>query len=148
MPAHQSDTPLVKLQTASNRRVTHQPLLSASLAHSFRVCNRVSPTCLCWPSWVVGAINLIGRPLWPDALGGCNLNVNGGEFTCASTSNGGFLYASDGSRVTINGGLIANNVATKRGAGVSGTLALEKGCRIDEDKSSTDSVYRACSHHS
>lgn len=54
-----------------------------------------------------------------DSYNGSNMLVDGGEFTCQSTKNGGFLFASDGSRVNITGGLIVNNTAARRGAAVS-----------------------------
>ena len=59
----------------------------------------------------------------PDAFGGCDIEVSGGTFTkCNCSDNGGFLFATDGSEVKITGGNIVNNLAVKRGAGVSPTL--------------------------
>ena len=59
----------------------------------------------------------------PDAYGGSHIEVAGGTFNeCECSDNGGFLYASAGSAVTITGGNITNNLAVKRGAGVSPTL--------------------------
>lgn len=53
------------------------------------------------------------------AAEGSDISIHGGNFTCRSSVRGGFLYAEDNTRVRITGGLIENNVATKRGAGVS-----------------------------
>ena len=59
----------------------------------------------------------------PDAFSGCDIEVAGGTFTeCRCLENGGFLYARPGASVKITGGNIVNNVAVKRGAGVSQTL--------------------------
>ena len=59
----------------------------------------------------------------PDAYGGSHIEVAGGTFNeCKCLDNGGFLYARAGSEVTITGGNITNNLAVKRGAGVSPTL--------------------------
>ena len=56
-------------------------------------------------------------PDMPDAFG--KIQVPGGTFTeCEASENGGFLFASDGSVVTVTGGNIVNNKA-KRGAAVS-----------------------------
>lgn len=53
-----------------------------------------------------------------DASEDSNVSVTGGEFTCESTRNGGFLLAADGASVVITSGLVANNTAARRGAAV------------------------------
>lgn len=53
-----------------------------------------------------------------DAGEDSKVSVAGGEFTCESTRNGGFLYANDGASVVISSGLVANNTAARRGAAV------------------------------
>lgn len=61
-----------------------------------------------------------------DAGSGCVIDVNGGEFTgCRSFGNGGFMYASDGSLVTITNGTVANNLAERRAGAVSTGRALK-----------------------
>lgn len=55
-----------------------------------------------------------------DGDGGCDIEVNGGNFTgCEATKNGGFLFASDGAVVNVTGGTITENLASGRGAAVS-----------------------------
>lgn len=55
-----------------------------------------------------------------DAAGGSVIDVDGGEFAgCRSSGNGGFMYACDGSLVTITSGTIANNLAERRAGVVS-----------------------------
>ena len=47
------------------------------------------------------------------------MTITGGTFTqCQAWDNGGFLFASDGSVVTVSAGNIANNTADGRGAAV------------------------------
>ena len=53
-----------------------------------------------------------------DGFLGCDIEVAGGNFTCQCTKNGAFLFASDGSRVNITGGLVESNVATRRAGAV------------------------------
>lgn len=55
-----------------------------------------------------------------DAAHGSNVAVDGGEYTCKATDNGGFVFAAAASRVNITDVLAANNVATRRGGAVSG----------------------------
>lgn len=55
-----------------------------------------------------------------DAAQQSNVTVDGGEYTCKATLNGGFVFAAAASRVKITGALVANNVAVRRGGAVSG----------------------------
>lgn len=55
-----------------------------------------------------------------DAAPESNMTVDGGEYTCKATGNGGFLFASEASRVTVHGAVVSNNVAIRRGGAVSG----------------------------
>ncbi|CAM9843693.1 unnamed protein product [Scytosiphon promiscuus] len=51
------------------------------------------------------------------AFGGCDLDVNGGNFSsCVGTSNGAFMFASDGAIVNIKEATVTNCVAIRRGA--------------------------------
>lgn len=69
----------------------------------------------------------------PDAGEGSDIDVNGGQFTCRTSARGGFLYAEDNTDVKITGGLVADNVSTRRGGAVycSGngvsTISIEGG---------------------
>ena len=58
-----------------------------------------------------------------DGFGGCDIEVAGGTFTCQCTKNGAFMFASDGALVSITGGFIENNVATRRAGAVSDPAA-------------------------
>lgn len=53
------------------------------------------------------------------------MEVAGGTFTCQCSKNGAFMFATDGARVNITGGLIENNVATRRAGAVSDPAALD-----------------------
>lgn len=59
-----------------------------------------------------------------DAGSDSSVTVEGGKFTCHAERNGGFLYATDRARVNIRGGLVSNNVADRKGGGVSGRRSL------------------------
>ena len=54
----------------------------------------------------------------PDADGGSDIVVNGGEFTCRTCLRGGFLFAGGNTTVKIIGGLFADSMATKNGGAV------------------------------
>lgn len=56
-------------------------------------------------------------------MGGCDLEVNGGNYSaCVGTSNGAFMFASDGAVVTIKDATVTNGVAVRRGAVVRGWM--------------------------
>lgn len=59
-----------------------------------------------------------------DASGGSDVSVEGGNFTCHATRNGGFLFAQDQARVNITGGWVSNNVADRKGGAVSARRSL------------------------
>lgn len=55
-----------------------------------------------------------------DAASESNFIVDGGEYTCKASNNGGFLYVSAAARVSIIDTVVSNNIATRRGGAVSG----------------------------
>ena len=63
-----------------------------------------------------------------DADEGSEVNVDGGDFMCRSTERGGFLFAGDRARAKVTGGLVAKNVAVRRGGAVSApeTMGLQE----------------------
>lgn len=57
--------------------------------------------------------------LWrAGAYDGSEIIVTGGEFTCRANRKGGFLFTGDESSARITGGLMANNLAARRGGAV------------------------------
>lgn len=71
-------------------------------------------------------------PLRSDADERSAISVNGGDFMCRCTQNGAFLFAGDGARVKITGGLVESNVADGRGGAVycSGDSTGAGGSRV------------------
>lgn len=55
-----------------------------------------------------------------DAASESSVAVEGGDFTCHATRNGGFLFAADQAHVRVTGGFVSNNVADRKGGAVSG----------------------------